>query len=98
LFYLDNVYQLLVDKPIKISKGQFKLLREHSLNNVTGKEIHSRIVQQTNKRKIYYLNEIKENGNIEAYIPSNLREIAKRITGREKLGPDRLNTESTLGS
>ena len=98
MFYLENVYQLLVDRPIKIPKCQFKLLREHSLNNIAGKEIHSRIVQHKNKRKIYYLNQIKENMNIEAYIPKEFREVAKRITGSDKLGPDKLNTVSTLSS
>lgn len=87
-----------MDKPIKVTKCQFKLLREHSHKNERPKEIHSRIVQRKNKRKVYAINNIKQNTNIEASIPKDFPLLAKQITGRDKLGPDKLSTVSTMGS
>ena len=89
---------MLVDKPIRLSTCQYRILREHSLQSEKPKEIHSRVTQKKNKRKVYSFTNIKNNPSIESYIPKNYALIAKKLTGKNTFGPKKLSTITTLKS
>lgn len=58
-----NVIYVLSNKPFELANCQFKVLRENSLMTDRPKEIHSRLPQESNNRKIYEIG-MKDNSNI----------------------------------
>ena len=95
--FLENVYHLILDKPLKISECQFKILRENSLMSTTPKSIHARLTKPTNKRKVYVVTDksITFKVNIERFIPKAFYKLAKEIKGKPLI-KKKLSTISKL--
>jgi carbonic anhydrase len=51
----EQTYQMVVEKPLRVSGCQFKLLRDNSLFSTKAKAIHSRIEKDSTDRPVYKL-------------------------------------------
>jgi hypothetical protein len=93
----DNVYHLIVSKPLKISECQFKLLRENSLFTNSVNAIHARLPQPSNNRRVYVINNnsVVFQQNIEKFIPKEFTDLAEEFDD-EPLLPEKLSTISQL--
>jgi carbonic anhydrase len=72
-----NVIYLILNKPIKISNCQFKVIRESSLLTDRPKEIHARLTQNRNGRKVYELGayQMKFSPQIKSIIPMMVKKF-----------------------
>ena len=94
---IENVYHLVVSKPLKISGCQLKLIRENSLFSKSVKSIHARLTQPTKKRKVYSISNsnLIFRPNIESFVPQEFFDLAEEIDG-EPLFPEKLSTISQI--
>jgi hypothetical protein len=94
-YNLENVYHLVISKPLKISNCQLKLIRENSLFTTSVKSIHARLTQPSNKRKVYTLTNSKLifRPNVESFVPQEFYDLADELDD-EPLFPEKLSTIS----
>lgn len=95
IFIKEFVYHLIVEKPIKISNCQLKVLRDNSLFVNGFKEIHSRLSQNINARNIYTIDKLINNPNVESNIPKEFFDLALELDGEPLLAP-KLSTVDRL--
>jgi len=75
---------MIIEKPLKISNCQLKIIRENSLIVKGFKEIHTRASQSLNGRKVYKIDKLTNNISIEKNIPKEFSAMEKKLFGNSQ--------------
>ena len=91
----EFAYHIIIEKPLKISNCQLKILRDNSLLVQGFRQIHSRLTQDLNQRNIYQIDKLVNNPNLEANIPQEYFDLNEELYG-EPLLEEKLSTTDRL--
>lgn len=83
----EYVLHLVFRNPLQISLCQLKVIRENTLLVQGFKEIHTRMTQRLNGRKVRVLRKLKFNPAIESEIPNEWYELSQELYGEDLLLP-----------
>ena len=91
----EFAYHIIVEKPLKISNCQLKILRDNSLLVQGFRQIHSRLTQDLLSRNVYLIDKLISNPNLEADIPQEYLDLSEELYG-ESLLQEKLSTIDRL--